>query len=443
MIKKSLHFLYLTAVAVIVLFTAQPARCQNDTFVVPQSTKRCAKEPVCPMLVPDTISACSGGSVRMSAKATSDDYFIEWESADGSTEPPITVGDSVEFIVDDLPTTFWVRQVDKATGQRSDSVVCVVYPFGLAPVQRTLYLSPGQRRTVSVADQSDQGVLYRWFFDNPVFASVEGDNMQPSITVVANYVNLPLPQTVMLRLERRSCHGQTFHSVAVVIDTFTLLSADGDGLVRKGQTPSGSTDAVSLADVNFEIHHNCGDRVFVHDATSYPTPHAKATKTIKLYNDSHKLVNSITAATASVDNTIYTDGLVDGMTYTVDLVYNGSTTSKAFTFHAAPVITSFSAPQYLCENTPVLFSATAPGDNLVYKWDFGDGSHNFGPSIWHTYSDIAIGNIRYVLLTVTDDNGCVSTRAQRAIVSSNKFDLYELERSPRSRQRPGTPVYIV
>ncbi len=86
------------------------------------------------------------------------------------------------------------------------------------------------------------------------------------------------------------------------------------------------------------------------------------------------------------------------------------------TFDPTLTITSISVPP-LCDRTPALLSATAIGTGLEYLWNFGDGSYNFGESIYHTYgensSSVAIS------LTVTDINGCQRTMNRQKDISSN------------------------
>uniref|UniRef100_UPI0026F07513 PKD domain-containing protein n=1 Tax=Mesonia mobilis TaxID=369791 RepID=UPI0026F07513 len=46
------------------------------------------------------------------------------------------------------------------------------------------------------------------------------------------------------------------------------------------------------------------------------------------------------------------------------------------------------------------------GDNATFSWDFGDGETANGQSVNHAFTDLEIYNVE---LTVTDENGCIST----------------------------------
>ena len=72
-------------------------------------------------------------------------------------------------------------------------------------------------------------------------------------------------------------------------------------------------------------------------------------------------------------------------------------------FDARPAIQNINVSRTMCENTAFTFQADATGEGLTYKWDFGDGSWNFGNGIDHVYDGPGGFGIT---LTVTDRNGC-------------------------------------
>lgn len=55
-------------------------------------------------------------------------------------------------------------------------------------------------------------------------------------------------------------------------------------------------------------------------------------------------------------------------------------------------------------NTAVVFSSTNTGNAVSWSWDFGDGNAAEGREVRHTYTETGSFD---VVLTVTDDNGCV------------------------------------
>jgi len=54
---------------------------------------------------------------------------------------------------------------------------------------------------------------------------------------------------------------------------------------------------------------------------------------------------------------------------------------------------------------------------LSYRWQFGDGATNYGPTAWHTYDDPG----EYVVtLTVTDERGATDVTAERVTVTDGR-----------------------
>lgn len=72
----------------------------------------------------------------------------------------------------------------------------------------------------------------------------------------------------------------------------------------------------------------------------------------------------------------------------------------------------------MCEDFPAIFSDnnTATGCIISYRWNFGDGSYNFGNNIYHTYGTPS--NYTYYL-TVTDNRGCYTTGYGSVTVAAN------------------------
>ena len=87
----------------------------------------------------------------------------------------------------------------------------------------------------------------------------------------------------------------------------------------------------------------------------------------------------------------------------------------------APVIDSIIAPSQVCGDRPALFEAVAKGDHLRYRWDFGDGTFNYGNPIFHTYHTI-LASQHPVTLTVTDTFGRTATKQTYAVVEENMLE---------------------
>ncbi len=153
--------------------------------------------------------ACVNSSVMLTGHATSPDNYIEWRSAYGEgTVPDRIEGDTVSIFFPDSIATLLVCQVDRVSGCRSDSVVLRIPGFSLSPLQTNLLeMCPGQTVHVSVADQSEDGVLYNWWVEFPNKATVMADNRSNEVDVMANYTSETMPYTVRLFLKRTSCMG--------------------------------------------------------------------------------------------------------------------------------------------------------------------------------------------------------------------------------------------
>ena len=95
-------------------------------------------------------------------------------------------------------------------------------------------------------------------------------------------------------------------------------------------------------------------------------------------------------------------------------------------FDAPPTIQNINIDSLLCANTPFTFSANATGEELTYKWNFGDDSWNFGNGIDHVYGRL----MDYlVTLTVTDRNGCHVSKTTTVTINYINLDNYSLEQS--------------
>ena len=91
----------------------------------------------------------------------------------------------------------------------------------------------------------------------------------------------------------------------------------------------------------------------------------------------------------------------------------------------APVIDSIIAPEHDCGGQPAMFEAVAKGDHLRYRWDFGDGTFNYGNPVFHTYHTF-LASQRTVTLTVTDTFGRVATKQTYAVVEENRLEYGRL-----------------
>ncbi len=178
--------------------------------------------------------------------------------------------------------------------------------------------------------------------------------------------------------------------------------------------PISSTDWL-----NFQVGSDCNGNITVTDNSTYSlTPRPYREVTVTNLNTFASTTSSFLPESTSLSIHVL-NSLTTQTNFNISITIGNQTDCTIEyqrTFDPVPHITNFNIPP-LCHQTPALLSATAVGTGLEYKWDFGDGSSNYGESIYHTYdyhnSPVDIS------LTVTDRNGCPKTQDQTKTISSN------------------------
>lgn len=186
----------------------------------------------------------------------------------------------------------------------------------------------------------------------------------------------------------------------------------------------------------FELSYDCNGNIIVTDKSLYRSGYAIPARTYTIAG-----VGSVTLTAPTMSGNIYI-GNPSNATYTVTMTMDGSTCtcSESITLEPNPIITSLDVPSHMCEETPFLFSANVIGSNLQYRWDFGDGSYNYGNNIYHSYDNSSVSYS--VTLNVENPFGCVSTMTQSITVGANVIyggRLYNLAEAPVC---PGLPQTI-
>ena len=109
---------------------------------------------------------------------------------------------------------------------------------------------------------------------------------------------------------------------------------------------------------------------------------------------------------------------------------------------AVPSINSLDFQHVMCADTPFPFSATVTGDVVKYLWNFGDGSSNYGDSIFHMYAYSSVSRDFVVTLTVSNSLGCSSSRMGTVTVTDNFYEDNDLSFSPNNVVCPGDTVTL-
>ena len=127
----------------------------------------------------------------------------------------------------------------------------------------------------------------------------------------------------------------------------------------------------------------------------------------------------------SIEGENVTHTFTDNGNYTITLTVtddDGAATSSTLDVtvnNVAPIITEITGDTEVNEGQEVTYSAIAGDDGddtLNYSWNFGDGSEVVeGIDVTHTFTDN--GNYT-VTLTVSDDDGAVTTKTKEIIVSN-------------------------
>ena len=315
--KKLLLFVcFLLAVSAIVAQTVDDRRCKSV--------------PPPPQNITGPNDVCLGKSILLEGTPTDNRYFLQWEPLDTNIFPNLAEGNEVTFFYGYKNIAgVAVRQVDKATGCRSEAYIHPVVPFTLSKgdIPAVITVHEGDRIHLEVPDQPGQ-VVYEWIIGDGT-ATIVGDNFAPSVDVLVNYLDFGkdtrYPHRTRVMLKRKCC---------------------GNSQILQGVTLSIEK---ALADTLSDTLRN--------------------------------------------------------------LPQNAP---------PAPVIESISVPEQVCKDIPVEYRAVVQGEHLRYRWDFGDGTFNYGNPVYHTYMGHTYNNS--ITLTVTDDSGRTAIKKIYSATSTNHLE---------------------
>ena len=118
----------------------------------------------------------------------------------------------------------------------------------------------------------------------------------------------------------------------------------------------------------------------------------------------------------SIPFAAFQEGVTNHVVYTVTLS-NGHQcqATRTLAIDYLPHITSLNVPAQMCQKTPYLFSANATGS--VFRWQFGDGTYQYGNSIYHAFN-----NSSYATLTVSNVDGCATSQSVAVNIIINQLN---------------------
>ena len=184
----------------------------NDYCNIPVVYLQVKDAPPAPANISGPRIFCSYSSDQYAVEPSSPDYYIEWSWMDGTQQT--FVGDAVNIDFSDEDFYISARQVDRTTGCKSEPTTIHAVPFVLSDGPGSgVNICEGQPFTLSVEDQSESHVLYKWEVDPVSAISIQGDHLQPSINLLSNYTNY---SAALVTLTRRYCGQERRDFVQVI-----------------------------------------------------------------------------------------------------------------------------------------------------------------------------------------------------------------------------------
>ena len=170
---------------------------------------------------------------------------------------------------------------------------------------------------------------------------------------------------------------------------------------------------------DFSISYSCNNPVVFEDKSRPLTSTSIVSRDIYIHETGTPYSNVSSSATFPA--TSFVLGGTNHVTLTITLS-NGQQcqVTKVLTIDALPNISSLNINQYMCKETPFLFSATATGSSFV--WNFGDGTYLDGNNVYHTFENTS----STVTLTATNSDGCYTSSQGSIVVVANALTLGNL-----------------
>ena len=201
----------------------------------------------------------------------------------------------------------------------------------------------------------------------------------------------------------------------VAVNDSPAVLTDDVHVEKSGSDPTANTFSATTQCNNileghmpdFSVADDCSGNIVVTDNTQYPPPPYAIPLRVAEAIPSGS--SSGTRVTFTADGTMArlpVLGTITEPTSFLVKVYIGSDPDCYIeyerTFDPMLRLVSVDFPNSMCEDTPKTFSAVAVGCDLEYRWDFNDGSYNYGNGIYHTYEE----GSHSPSLKVTDCHGC-------------------------------------
>ena len=302
-----------------------------------------------------------GSTTILSATVISGTHIsYEWDFGDGSST---IIGQSVDHIYPSIGSyTATVTASNAFSSQTASTSVLIEETITGLTASNDGPTVLGDLTSLTASISTGSNVSYEWDFGDG--SSIEtGQNVTHTYPAVGNYT-----ATVTATNKVSSQSATTMVSIDVVLDG---LSASNDSPTALGNLTSLSASVTAGSNITYEWDFGDGS----------------PTETGQNVTHTYAAVGSYTATVTAI-NSVSSDS---------------TTTSVTIDQTIAGLYASNDGPTALGSLTSLSASVTA-GSNIIYEWDFGDGSPTeLGQNVTHTYS--AVGSYT---ATVTATNSVSS-----------------------------------
>lgn len=340
-------------------FTTPPIK-QNTTYYVETSFGGCpsARNAVNITLTGNPTGGgdpvCAGNQATL--KAAGGDNYAWYDAPNGNL-----VGSGPTFVTPPITTntTYYLRSTVNGCSSGSIPVTAVVTPYPTAPIAANVPVCPGSPANL----HADSYGIISWY-DVPTGGTpliVSPDYTTPALTATTTYY------------VDNTANGCVSQRTPVVVTVNPTPDAPAVQPVTVCSGTSATLTASSVAGGTYNWYADPGALTLVGTGSPFQTPALTATTTYYAQTVSNGCVSSLTPVQVTVTPN------PDAPTATVSQV---------------------------CQNTPSVLKATAPGGN--YEWyDAATGGNLLATGDTYTVPSLAANTTYYVQTTI---NGCVSAR---------------------------------
>lgn len=368
-----------------------------------------------PIDMPPQTTVCAGSELHFTVPDQSDNVLYEW------TIDPIcaasVLGDHrtndvmilTNYLID-VPLPLTVSVILKRTccgGYESyDGVRILLVDKNMPVLQYDTVVCVGESVSFSVMDTATPQ-LCRWVFDD---GEENGTSIQHRFRTSGRHeytlfysLNSQSGTQRITRVVNVNENSDT--PIPISDSTLYVGSVDTISCVPRFSAVCNCEGSILLTDRSFyDDHLIIPDRIF--RVSEYPT------HTVIMHSPDDTAVLSVSGLPAG----IYT------IEMHIPLSMDTCVLTQKITIGTAPKIYSMNVSGSVCGDTPFLCTAEASSDVTEFRWEFEDGSYNFGNSLYHTYFSVL--NSMTSTMTVSNAAGCSTTAHRQISVKENELEAH-------------------